>query len=351
MIGRHRGFIAHLKREVPDLFTIHCVIHRQHLVAKHLSDRLHSTLQAVIRAVNKIKAHSLNDRIFRQLCHENEEEFERLLLHTEVRWLSKGKCLQRFYDLYDSVIDFFKFKLLDEKVSSDLESRRADVAYLSDIFKKLNEVNIKLQGTNMCLIKAKGIIMAFISKLDFYKNCLLRLDLNQFPSLKAVQENQTDDSCLSDTNLDCYSSHLQALKEDLLIRFKDLKELKIPGWVVNPFQADANNADPNLVEELIVLQNDFEGEVLFQQIGYEAFWPKEQVKYPHLWEKIKLLLLAFPSSYLVEKGFSSVLQLLTKQRNRLQICKRGDLRLFLSNIEPDIIKLANSHQAQGSHCK
>ena len=165
-------------------------------------------------------------------------------------------------------------------MSSDLESRRADVAYLSDIFKKLNEVNIKLQGTNMCLIKAKGIIMAFISKLDFYKNCLLRLDLNQFPSLKAVQENQTDDSCLSDTNLDCYSSHLQALKEDLLIRFKDLKELKIPGWVVNPFQADANNADPNLVEELTVLQNDFEVEVLFQQIGYEAFWPKEQVKYP-----------------------------------------------------------------------
>ena len=110
--GRHGGFIAHLKREVLDLFTIHCVIHRQHLVAKHLSDRLHSTLQAVIRAVNKIKAHSLNDRIFHKLCHENEEEFERPLLHTEVRWLSKGKCLQRFYNLYDSVIDFFKGAIL-----------------------------------------------------------------------------------------------------------------------------------------------------------------------------------------------------------------------------------------------
>lgn len=58
MVGRHRGCIAHLKREVPGIFTIHCVIHRQHLAAKHLSDRLHSTLQAVIKAVNKIKAHS-----------------------------------------------------------------------------------------------------------------------------------------------------------------------------------------------------------------------------------------------------------------------------------------------------
>ena len=127
--------------------------------------------------------------------------------------------------------------------------------------------------------------------------------------------------------------------------------MKITSWVVNPFQANANNSDPNLVKELVDLQNDFESQVLFQQIGYEAFWQKQQVKYPHLWEKIKLLLLAFSSSYLVQKGCSSVLQLLPKRRNRLQICKRGDLRLFLSNITPEIIKFANSHQVQGSHCK
>ena len=93
-------------------------------------------------------------------------------------------------------------------MSTDLESRRADAAYFTDIFNKLNEVNIKLQRSKMCLIKAKEIIMAFISKLYFYKNCSLRLDLNQFPSLKALQENQTYDSTLSDTDLDCYSSSL-----------------------------------------------------------------------------------------------------------------------------------------------
>ena len=36
MTGRHRGFIAHLKRQLPDMLFIHCVIHRQHLVAKKL---------------------------------------------------------------------------------------------------------------------------------------------------------------------------------------------------------------------------------------------------------------------------------------------------------------------------
>ena len=105
MVGRNRGFITYLEREVLDIFTIHCVIHRQHLAAKHLRNRLHKTLEIVIKTVNWIKAHSLNSRMIRQLCHENEKDFERLLLHTDVHWLSKGKCLRRFYDLYDIVLD------------------------------------------------------------------------------------------------------------------------------------------------------------------------------------------------------------------------------------------------------
>ena len=131
MVGRHRGFNSIFeKRSCGHLYN-NCVIHRQHLVAKHLSDRLHKTLEIIIKTVYRIKAHSLNDRMFCQLCHKNKEDFERLLLHADVRWLSKGKCLRRFYDLYDAVLDFFKFKVLDEKMSTYLKSRGADVPYLS----------------------------------------------------------------------------------------------------------------------------------------------------------------------------------------------------------------------------
>jgi hypothetical protein len=66
-------------------------------------------------------------------------------------------------------------------------------------------------------------------------------------------------------------------------------------------------------------------------------------------QQVKLLLLSYPLTYLVEKGFSVVVQLLTKQRNQLDICNKGDLRLALTNIEPDIVTLAVTHQAQGSH--
>ena len=96
MVGKHRGFIALMKREIPELIAIHCVIHRQHLVAHNLSPELHHSFIVVIKCVNKIKAHALNDRLFRLLCCENDEGFQRLLLHTAVRWLSKGACLSRF---------------------------------------------------------------------------------------------------------------------------------------------------------------------------------------------------------------------------------------------------------------
>ncbi|GCC35627.1 hypothetical protein chiPu_0014114 [Chiloscyllium punctatum] len=103
MTGQHRRFLALLKREVPHVFTVHCIIR---LAAKKLSEALNHSLQVVTDVVNYIKRHSLNERPLRQLCKDNEDEFLQLLLHTEVRWLSKGKCPNRFHELFDSIIEF-----------------------------------------------------------------------------------------------------------------------------------------------------------------------------------------------------------------------------------------------------
>lgn len=68
-----------------------------------------------------------------------------------------------------------------------------------------------------------------------------------------------------------------------------------------------------------------------------------------LWDKAELYVIALPTSYLVESGFSRVSQLLSKVCNRLDIVKGGDLRLSLTSMEPDIKKLAEQHQPQESH--
>ncbi|CAH1992701.1 unnamed protein product [Acanthoscelides obtectus] len=63
MVGRYRGFISYLKQNVPGVLAIHCVIHRQHLVAKNLSVRLHESLHLVIGAVNRIRSNALNTNL------------------------------------------------------------------------------------------------------------------------------------------------------------------------------------------------------------------------------------------------------------------------------------------------
>ena len=111
-----------------------------------------------------------------------------------------------------------------------------------------------------------------------------------------------------------------------------------------------NETDIEIQEELIALKNDFELKPLFKQ-SYQQFWLQKEIpeRYPKLWEEVKIYFIAFPTTYLAEQGFSVVTQLLTKQRNRLQIAERGDLRLILSNIEPRIRELACKHQIQPSH--
>ena len=138
MIGRHRGFIQHMKTATPGTMAIYCIIHRQHLVAKHLSAELHESLQVFIKVVNKIKTSALNDRLFRKFCQDKDERFQRLLMHTEVRWLSEEKCLRRLYDLYDTVVEFLKGT--DDNLSIEFSDRHVNLAYLSDIFDKLNQV-------------------------------------------------------------------------------------------------------------------------------------------------------------------------------------------------------------------
>ena len=160
MVGQHKGYLSYLKKAVPGILTMHCVIHRQHLVAKNLSDNLHEVLNLVIKAVNKIKVNALNCRLFRQLCKENGEDLESLLLHTAVRWLSKGNCLKHFYSLYASVPEFLDET--DSDLSRKLKDNKHSIAYLTDIFGEFNCVNKQLQGNELNLVRAKTVIESFI---------------------------------------------------------------------------------------------------------------------------------------------------------------------------------------------
>ena len=60
MTGRYRGFVSLLKGKVSSVRTIHCVLHRNHIVAKDLCSELHAALKVCIRSMDKIKVHHLS---------------------------------------------------------------------------------------------------------------------------------------------------------------------------------------------------------------------------------------------------------------------------------------------------
>ena len=75
MLGSHRGFIKYLKKVMPGVLKVHCVTHRQNMIAKNINGRYHDSLNIVIKAVNTTKGRALNSRLFRQLCAEKDEDF------------------------------------------------------------------------------------------------------------------------------------------------------------------------------------------------------------------------------------------------------------------------------------
>uniref|UniRef100_A0A3B1IUN4 HAT C-terminal dimerisation domain-containing protein n=1 Tax=Astyanax mexicanus TaxID=7994 RepID=A0A3B1IUN4_ASTMX len=79
-------------------------------------------------------------RLFKILCQEMGLEEHQLLYHSEVLWLSRGNVLSRLYELRD-----------EEKVGLDDMEKGSPLAYLADVFRRLNELKA---GLKLCAFPA-----------------------------------------------------------------------------------------------------------------------------------------------------------------------------------------------------
>ena len=110
------------------------------------------------------KTRPLNQRLFSCLCDEMGADHTGLLLHTEVRSLSRGQVLKRVYELHEEIITF----LSKQNHLSLAEKFIANVAYLADIFNSLNILNQSMQGPGFTVIDHAAKITAYYNKLIGY---------------------------------------------------------------------------------------------------------------------------------------------------------------------------------------
>ncbi|KAF2355415.1 hypothetical protein FHG87_013828 [Trinorchestia longiramus] len=95
-LGRKSGFGAVVKADAPHIIVTHCILHRHALATKTLPPKLAEVLK-IVDCVNYMQSSALRHRIFSGLCKEMGSEFEVLLYHSNIQWLSRGQVLNRVF--------------------------------------------------------------------------------------------------------------------------------------------------------------------------------------------------------------------------------------------------------------
>ncbi|GBN44303.1 Zinc finger BED domain-containing protein 5 [Araneus ventricosus] len=106
MSGCYKGLRGRIKIVAPHVTWSHCCIHRQSLATKPLPDSLKEILNQSVKVVNFIKANSTNTLLFKSSYGDMGSLHTTLLLHTEVRWLSRGNVLTSLFELRHEVLIF-----------------------------------------------------------------------------------------------------------------------------------------------------------------------------------------------------------------------------------------------------
>ena len=348
MTGIYSGVAARIRKVAhANLQVTHCMIHREMLASKQMVPELNDVLSSCIKVVNLIKASALNSRIFKVLCTEMGAEHVNLLLHTEVRWLSRGKVLLRLFELRDEVKCFLVQKqshLADLFTNPDWIAK---LAYMADMFGILNELNLQLQGPMMTAFSMATKIDAFKKKLLVWKK---RIDGGIFDMFHCFTEITENTQCDLILNSNLVSQHLELLEKKFEQYFPKENDPRIGFlWVMDPFLhfESETNLQSLSISEQDRLATDPSLKELFKNLSFDEFWLKASSEYEELSKKAVIKLIQFPSTYLCEQAFSSMTTIKTRQRSRLGL--EAPLRLAVSKITPRIEMLVNEMQPQNSH--
>ncbi|KAH1187637.1 hypothetical protein KIL84_020386 [Mauremys mutica] len=103
MIGSKKGAVACIQAVAPEVKSTHCCIHREAHATQNMQADLKQVLDEAVKIIHFVKGRHLNAWLFSQLCDEMGSDYTQLLFHTEARWLSHGKVLNRLFELREEL--------------------------------------------------------------------------------------------------------------------------------------------------------------------------------------------------------------------------------------------------------
>ena len=253
MVGPHKGAIAVLQNHVASLgfsntiIKLQCIIHQEVWASKVTHLDMTGLMSTVVKIINFVLARGLNHRKFRSLLEEMNAQYQDLVYFCEVRWLSRGAMLQRFYDLRNEIMTFLKQKNarfgIDELGDPDWLT---DLAFLTDFTSHMNKLNLQLHERGQFINRMYDCITAFVNKLCPWKTQLINSNFAHFPNLGLCKP----------ANSNKYVLVIVSTKTQFVSRFCDMKNQKDKfDLFVMPFSVDINTAPHEMQMEIIELQS------------------------------------------------------------------------------------------------
>ncbi|XP_059573054.1 general transcription factor II-I repeat domain-containing protein 2A-like [Alligator mississippiensis] len=352
VIGSEFGLSDLLKKSGVTCPMIHCVIHQESLCGKWVKQA--EAMKVVVKVTSLICGgnKSLLNSKFHSFLEEMQSVYGDLPLDSEIRWLSAGKVLIKFFALRKEIPVFLKEQVKTD--TTELEERflspqfLAELAFLTDTTTHLNELNLKLQSKNNTISDLFGCVNGFRRKLKLFKVGLEKGDLIHFPSCKELEKEMEN---FEGVNFLEFSSNVDAMVKEFDNRFTELELLKNTLMLFNnPLGSVLENQSSNIQLELCDLQADpfLAGR---REIGQDFFKLIPENRFPHLRDLGLKIVSMFGSTYLCESAFSTM-----KSIKSQYLCSLTDealtrsLRLALTEESVDIGPLVQKMEGpQFSH--
>ncbi|XP_028320890.1 protein ZBED8-like [Gouania willdenowi] len=250
MMGKNKGFVALLREH-----ENRPILHQEALCAQMCDRQLGEVMSLVIRVINFIVARALNDRQFKTLLDEVGNNYHGLLLHSNVRWLSRGKVLSRFAACLNKIRTFLEIKGIEHP-----ELAETEFYYLVDMTEHLNQLNVKMQGIGKTVLSLQHAVFAFENKLELFIMDLETGRLLHFEKLRQFKDACTASEPTQNFDLHQLAGFTSSLLQSFKARFGDFREhTHLFKFITHPNVYSLNTANLSYIPDVSL--RDFEAEV------------------------------------------------------------------------------------------